>query len=174
VHPGSPYHGEFLKEAQNRDGKLVGDATPLPHLLLPPHVALNPSPISSGGRLPRGWSSSTACTSSTSRRGTSNAVNHTPPDTDPAWPLPNMLVTEGELLAFFLSVELTRHPLGMAVECCNKAISGRSFGSGHQTQCVAHGWQGLLSPSTSSALHRATLQRCTLNHDTAPLRPTTT
>jgi predicted DNA-binding transcriptional regulator YafY len=36
--------------------------------------------------------------------------------TDPTWVLPNFFVTEGELLAFFLSVELTRRYLGTAFE----------------------------------------------------------
>jgi predicted DNA-binding transcriptional regulator YafY len=36
--------------------------------------------------------------------------------TDPTWVLPTMLATEGELLAFFLSVELTRRYLGTTFE----------------------------------------------------------
>lgn len=36
--------------------------------------------------------------------------------TDPSWPLPSMLISEGELMAFFLSVELTRRYLGTAFE----------------------------------------------------------
>lgn len=36
--------------------------------------------------------------------------------TDPTWALPTMFATEGELLAFFLSVELTRRYLGTAFE----------------------------------------------------------
>ena len=36
--------------------------------------------------------------------------------TDPNWPLPMMLTTEGELVAFFLSVELTQRYLGSAFE----------------------------------------------------------
>jgi predicted DNA-binding transcriptional regulator YafY len=36
--------------------------------------------------------------------------------TDPTWTLPALMATEGELLAFFLSVELSRHYLGTAFE----------------------------------------------------------
>ena len=36
--------------------------------------------------------------------------------TDPTWALPTMFATEGELLAFFLSVELTRRYLGTTFE----------------------------------------------------------
>jgi predicted DNA-binding transcriptional regulator YafY len=36
--------------------------------------------------------------------------------TDPTWVLPTMFATEGELLAFFLSVELTRRYLGTTFE----------------------------------------------------------
>lgn len=36
--------------------------------------------------------------------------------TDPTWVLPTMFLTEGELLAFFLSVELTRRYLGTVFE----------------------------------------------------------
>jgi hypothetical protein len=35
---------------------------------------------------------------------------------DATWVLPNFFVTDGELLAFFLSVELTRRYLGTAFE----------------------------------------------------------
>lgn len=36
--------------------------------------------------------------------------------TDPTWPLPTIITTEGELLAFFLSAELTRRYLGTSFE----------------------------------------------------------
>lgn len=36
--------------------------------------------------------------------------------TDRTWPLPGMIVTEGELLAFFLSVEISKRYLGSAME----------------------------------------------------------
>lgn len=35
---------------------------------------------------------------------------------DPSWPLPSIVISEGELMAFFLSVELTRRYLGTAFE----------------------------------------------------------
>src|SRR5690554_6051289 len=37
-------------------------------------------------------------------------------DTDPTWVLPSVIATEGELLAFFLSAELTRRYLGTSFE----------------------------------------------------------
>ncbi len=36
--------------------------------------------------------------------------------TEHTWVLPNIMVTEGELLAFFLSIEIARHYLGTALE----------------------------------------------------------
>ena len=44
--------------------------------------------------------------------------------TDPAWALPTIFVTEGELLAFFLSVELARRYLGTTFEApLRKAVA---------------------------------------------------
>lgn len=49
--------------------------------------------------------------------------------TDPTWPLPNMFVTEGELVAFFLSVELARRYLGTSFEEPLRKAVGRLAGN---------------------------------------------
>jgi predicted DNA-binding transcriptional regulator YafY len=45
--------------------------------------------------------------------------------TDPTWTLPNLMVSEGELIAFFLSVELARRYLGTVFERPLRAVVER-------------------------------------------------
>jgi len=49
--------------------------------------------------------------------------------TDPTWVLPNMFVTEGELAAFFLSVEVAQRYLGTAFEAPLRSAITRLAGS---------------------------------------------
>ncbi len=55
--------------------------------------------------------------------------------TDPTWVLPSVFITEGELLAFFLSVEVAQRYLGTAFEAPLKsAVSKLAVSLGNQVQ----------------------------------------
>lgn len=90
--------------------------------------------------------------------------------TDPNWVLPHLFITEGELLAFFLSVELTRRYLGTAFEePLRKAVETQARSLPDKVQLdlsllARHytfqaGATASADPSTLLALHEAIHER---------------
>lgn len=90
--------------------------------------------------------------------------------TDPNWVLPTMFATEGELLAFFLSVELTRRYLGTTFEApLRKAAAALANSLPDQVQLdmsllaqhytFQSGATARADPALLMALHEATHER---------------